>query len=155
VFSTLLAKDLREQRLSLLAPWGLGLVACAATALLVDPSWLDTPVFAQVLALTLGSLCALAIGCDVGSRERGEGSLAWLLRQPFGFGQVIVSKLAVLSIGMLCGLCAGALFAYATSASVAAGGAWSGFGRTEGVLVLIVIALGLWTTSASTWMPRG
>ncbi len=155
ILPTLLAKDLREQRLALLAPWGLGLAVSLVAALLVDPAWLDTPVFAQVLALSLGALCALAIGCDLGSRERGEGSLPWLLRQPFGFGHAITSKLAVLALGMLLGLGAGALFAYATSAWVAGGQAAFGLGRTEGILIAIVVALGLWSTSASTWMPRG
>jgi ABC-type transport system involved in multi-copper enzyme maturation permease subunit len=162
-FATLFAKDLREQRLPLLAVLGLGLLGTLAAALFLPPVHLDSPVFVQVLTAALGSLAALAIGCDLGNRERCEGSLGWLLRQPFGALPVVLSKFAVLALGVGLGVGLGLALGGALSAGLGQGlalsdnagdGLWFLLRRLLVGLPLL-LSLGLWSVAASSFLPRG
>lgn len=155
LFATVLAKDLREQRFTLIATLGAGVLLTVAGGFLLNPSIVDSDIFARVTTGALGGLAALAVGCDLGSRDRAEGSQSWILRQPFSTSMVMTSKLVTFAIAVLLGFAVGALLTWGVSAAFANGEARLLGSGGEWTAALVIASAGLWSAAASSWLPRG
>ncbi|QDU65470.1 ABC transporter permease [Engelhardtia mirabilis] len=148
-------KELREQAPAFLVAAALVIVGCLVTGWLADDLFVDSATFAHTAAVCLTAIVAIAMGCDIGARERNEGTQEWLRRQPVSLGQVALVKLAVLLGALVAAAVVGSESATVASRLFASGASSLQAEPMVGLILGGTVALALWSMACSSFLPRG